>query len=253
MFRGFKLISVQVQGLFGNRPSHGLVSLDGVMPLAPELDTAGLLVRDPALWTAANQALYPGNLTLYNTMPHEIYTINWPTSASTPANAMLLNFLNRTAALIGANITAFNIQNAWTANTPAGAPASLTTLLNITYPVGLALSEAVTRRTDIFQILISKEQTALVRDPWYAAYAAANDGRLPFVDPQPLVRWAFGDSYPAQTLTDAVTNKTIFMDWWNNNILVANTSSDTCTNRFIFYVGSTASTNYRNRLVVFSR
>ena len=33
----------QVQGLFGNRPSHGLVELTGVMPLAPELDTAGFL------------------------------------------------------------------------------------------------------------------------------------------------------------------------------------------------------------------
>ncbi|KAL8906709.1 MAG: hypothetical protein Q9171_006170, partial [Xanthocarpia ochracea] len=31
----------QVQGLFGNRPTHGLVDLTGVMPLAPELDTAG--------------------------------------------------------------------------------------------------------------------------------------------------------------------------------------------------------------------
>ncbi|KAL9038422.1 MAG: hypothetical protein Q9214_005289 [Letrouitia sp. 1 TL-2023] len=33
----------QVQGLFGNRPTHGLVELTGVMPLAPELDTAGFL------------------------------------------------------------------------------------------------------------------------------------------------------------------------------------------------------------------
>ncbi len=33
----------QVQGLFGNRPSHGLVPLTHVMPLAPELDTAGFL------------------------------------------------------------------------------------------------------------------------------------------------------------------------------------------------------------------
>ena len=33
----------QVQGLYGNRPSHGLVPLTGVMPLAPELDTAGFL------------------------------------------------------------------------------------------------------------------------------------------------------------------------------------------------------------------
>lgn len=33
----------QVQGLFGNRPSHGLVPLTGVMPLAPQLDTSGFL------------------------------------------------------------------------------------------------------------------------------------------------------------------------------------------------------------------
>lgn len=34
----------QVQGLFGNRPSYGLVELTGVLPLAPELDTAGFLL-----------------------------------------------------------------------------------------------------------------------------------------------------------------------------------------------------------------
>ncbi len=33
----------QVQGLFGNRPTHGLVPLTGVMPLAPQMDTPGFL------------------------------------------------------------------------------------------------------------------------------------------------------------------------------------------------------------------
>jgi len=42
--------------------------------------------------------------------------------------------------------------------------------LNITYP-----------------ILVSQEQTKLVRDPFFADYAAAHDGRKPFVDPVPLV------------------------------------------------------------------
>ena len=36
----------EVQGVYGNRPTHGLVSLEGVMPLAPELDTAGFLYDD---------------------------------------------------------------------------------------------------------------------------------------------------------------------------------------------------------------
>ena len=33
----------QAQGVYGNRPTHGLVPLTGAMPLAPELDTAGFL------------------------------------------------------------------------------------------------------------------------------------------------------------------------------------------------------------------
>jgi len=45
----------EVQGLFGNRPSHGLVALDGVMPLAPELDTAGFLTRASRFLIMASQ------------------------------------------------------------------------------------------------------------------------------------------------------------------------------------------------------
>jgi Asp-tRNA(Asn)/Glu-tRNA(Gln) amidotransferase A subunit family amidase len=48
----------EVQGHFGNRPSHGLVSLTGVMPPVPELDTAGFLTRDPVLWGKAQKVLY---------------------------------------------------------------------------------------------------------------------------------------------------------------------------------------------------
>ena len=37
-------------GLFGIRPSHGRVSLQGVMPLAPSLDTCGWFAREAALF-----------------------------------------------------------------------------------------------------------------------------------------------------------------------------------------------------------
>lgn len=221
-----------VQGLFGNRPSHGFVSLDNVMPLAPELDTAGFLTRDPALWQAASEVLYTGLAFNYTAFPKTIYTLNYPTAASTPGNAVLVSFLQKLTSFLGANTTALSLASAWTANPPAGAPAGvpLSTILNITYP-----------------ILISQEQTKLVRDPFYAAYGAANQGRKPFVDPAPLARWAFGDSYPASALTDAVNNKTLFMDWFGSNILVANTSSASCSNAIALYVGSAANPNPRNQ------
>jgi amidase len=44
-------------GLYGWRPSHGRVSLDGVVRFAPSYDTVGLLARDAALLRLAAQCL----------------------------------------------------------------------------------------------------------------------------------------------------------------------------------------------------
>ncbi|HEY8057636.1 MAG TPA: amidase family protein, partial [Acidimicrobiales bacterium] len=44
-------------GLYGWRPTHGRVPLDGVHPLAASLDTVGLLARDPHLLRTAAGAL----------------------------------------------------------------------------------------------------------------------------------------------------------------------------------------------------
>ena len=44
-------------GIFGWRPTHGLVPLDHVHPLAPSLDTVGLLARDPDLLRHGAEAL----------------------------------------------------------------------------------------------------------------------------------------------------------------------------------------------------
>jgi amidase len=46
-------------GLFGFRPSHGALSLDGVVPLAPSYDTVGWLARDAALLAQVGAALLP--------------------------------------------------------------------------------------------------------------------------------------------------------------------------------------------------
>ncbi|KAI4095792.1 MAG: hypothetical protein LQ339_007155 [Xanthoria mediterranea] len=219
----------QVQGLFGNRPSHGLVDLTGVMPLAPELDTAGFLCRDPSIWKAAGTALY-ADLPFYNTYPQTIQTLNFPTNASTQASGAALIFLAKLQGFLRAKTTTtLNLTASWTASKPAGAPATLAGLLNTTYPT-----------------LISKQQTRLVRDPFYAAYAAVHDGRRPFVDPAPLVRWAYGDSLPESALEQAQTNKTIFMTWFNSNIL--RNDSTTCSDSLLLYTGG-SNTAYRNEYI----
>ncbi|MFI5909154.1 amidase family protein [Dactylosporangium sp. NPDC051541] len=46
-------------GLFGFRPTHGAVSADGVMPLAPSFDTVGWITRDAQTLTAVGDVLLP--------------------------------------------------------------------------------------------------------------------------------------------------------------------------------------------------
>ncbi|KAJ0344228.1 hypothetical protein COL154_010600 [Colletotrichum chrysophilum] len=220
-----------VQGLFGNRPSHDLVSLDEVMPLSPTLDTPGFLTRDPRIWDAAQKALYRDNYTSFAgaevVYPKTVYTLGFP-SDETPAGQMLNKFAASLAAFLDTNVTEFNLTEAWASSGPESVKGlSLTEVLGATYAT-----------------LITKEQTALVRDPFYADYAAAHDGRRPFVNPVPLARWAWGDTQPASALDDAKANKTLFMDWFNTAVLAPTPSS--CSSGFLLYVGSAGAASPRN-------
>jgi amidase len=46
-------------GIFGFRPTHGAVPLDGVLPLAPRFDTVGWFARDAALLERVGHVLLP--------------------------------------------------------------------------------------------------------------------------------------------------------------------------------------------------
>ena len=46
-------------GLYGIRPTHGAVSLEGVVPLAPSFDTVGWMSRDPKVLQQVGEALLP--------------------------------------------------------------------------------------------------------------------------------------------------------------------------------------------------
>lgn len=214
----------QVQGLYGNRPSHGLVTLEHTMPMAPVLDTAGLLARDPLVWKAAAQAMYGSNVTLSSAYPANIKTLAWPAEASSIANGLLIDFLANVTNFIGANTTAYNVTASWSSDNPDLEP--LATMMDLTYAV-----------------LITKQQTPLVREPFLADYAAAHDGRTPFINPVPLARWGWGDNQTA-TLEEGIANKTSFMAWANRTFLAP--SAQTCSESLVMYVGSTARTNYRN-------
>jgi hypothetical protein len=214
----------QVQGLYGNRPSHGLVGLEHTMPLAPVLDTPGLLARDPIVWIEAAKAMYGANVSITDTYPRDIQTLDWPTEADSVADELLIDFLGNITDFLQAKATAYNMTAAWSEDNVDLEP--LSTLMNLTYA-----------------IIITKQQIPLVREPFFADYAAKHDGRTPFVNPVPLARWGWGENQ-TMTLEEAIADKTTFMTWTNDTVLAP--SSETCSKSLLMYVGSVGSTRYRN-------
>jgi hypothetical protein len=218
-------------GCFGNRPSHGLVPLDGVMPLSPNLDTAGFLTRDPLLWHTAAKALYLTNITSnFSTFPSKILTTGFPVAANTEAQAIQLDFISKLQTFLNASApVSITASDLWAANSPPAANgSSLSDFLGIAYPT-----------------LIAQQQYQLLTLPFYADYAAANDGRRPFVDPAPLVRWAFGQvNVTADASEQALGNKTVFVEWWEGNVVVP--SKESCSESLLVYPQSSAGTSYRN-------
>ncbi|WPB04145.1 uncharacterized protein RHO25_008789 [Cercospora beticola] len=215
----------QRQGLYGNRPSHDLVSLENTMPLAPELDTAGLLTTDPILWTEAAQALYLSNITISHSYPKQIKAYGFPQNVTSSGDDLLLDFLNKVSGFLGADVAEYNIEAPWNVTSDLD-----TTLSDLTYLT--------------YGTLIAKRQASLIRDPFFADYAAAHDGRRPFIDPAPLVRWTWGDSLLETAVEEANANRTLFADWFSDHVLVPN--KQTCSDSLLLYVGSQATVNYRN-------
>lgn len=214
----------QRQGVYGNRPTHGIVELKHTMSLSPTLDTPGLLARDPVVWRETAKAMYRDNLVTSKSFPRKLKTSGWPTTENSTADTLLVNFLGRLTKFLDVEAEPYDIWTEWRRDNPSKAP--LESLLNITYA-----------------IFISQEQIPKVRDPFYRDYAVKHDGRRPFVDPVPLVRWDYGEKSGA-TLEEAKANKTTFMSWFNSAVLPPNET--TCSDSLLLYVGSEGSIQYRN-------
>lgn len=194
------------------------------MPLSPHYDTAGLLARDPILWADAATILYTPNMTDSAVYPQHILAVGFPTNTTKKLDQMLKLFLHNLTDLLSASVSEFNLTERWAAGNPTAEP--LLSIINSTY-----------------EVLSAQEQGLLVRDPFYADYAAQHDGRRPHVNPAPLRRWALGDNVNA-TMEEAVANKTRFMDWFNGSVLKPDSVS--CSSDLFVYVPRTPAPKYRD-------
>ncbi|EPS93046.1 hypothetical protein FOMPIDRAFT_1136888 [Fomitopsis schrenkii] len=222
-------------GVFGNRPSHGAVLLDDVMPLSPPLDTAGIFARDAHMWAAAGHWWYQ-NFTSFPAFPRKLlfpteyfggsYLTNPPEPGT--AAAVFNKFIMAMETSLGITRTEIDLDSLWGNSSLSASHGSLETMLYATYPN-----------------LITMDQTKLLAEPFMAEYAAANRGRKPFIDPVPLSRWEYGWSQPTDAYEEQFANKTTFMNWFTSEVVVGG-DADSCSESILIYPQSSGGTTYRN-------
>ena len=119
-----------LQGVFANRPSTGAVSLDNVLPLCHELDTAGVFARDAATWSRVMHAWYQ-NFTNYRDYPKRLFYPNssFP-SSNTASGALLEEFIVKVEDFLGTKREFVDIASHWEESHPSNTPSNITDLLN---------------------------------------------------------------------------------------------------------------------------
>ena len=124
--------------------------------------------------------------------------------------------------------TEIDLDSLWGNSSLAASHGSLETMLFATYPT-----------------LITMDQTKLLAESFMAEYASANRGRKPFIDPVPLLRWEYGWSQPADAYEKQLANKTTFMNWFADEVVVGG-DPESCSESILIYPQSSGGTNYRN-------
>ncbi|KAF5646088.1 glutamyl-tRNA(Gln) amidotransferase subunit A [Fusarium tjaetaba] len=222
-------VPAEDNGVFGNRPTHGLASLSRVVPLGPEFDTAGFLARDTKIWSKACKVIYSNLTTNYTRYPKRVLTYDLPSAKDaslSESDRVITQFVDKLVKFLSANLATFNYTEEWSRSHPKGTPSDLQEFAGLTWAV-----------------ISAKQQTRLVRAPFFKDYAAAHDGRVPFVNPSTNGSWSWSDTL-SNTLDEAVVNQTTFKNWWNMVMLPKN--AETCSESLMLYTFKEATPAYRS-------
>ncbi|TIA28271.1 amidase signature enzyme [Aureobasidium pullulans] len=156
-----------------------------------------------------------------------------PSSLSSEASTAIENFLHGLESFLGTNRTIVNVTQQWTETRPGNTTADINELLNTTYAV-----------------LTTVDQWNLVGKPLFADYAAAHDGRTPFINPNPLARWQWGqETNSNSSYSAALHNMTMFRDWWQISGFGA-PDNTTCSESIFAYIWDIGVPSYRNRYFI---
>ncbi|KAF1808169.1 amidase family protein [Eremomyces bilateralis CBS 781.70] len=239
-----------VSGTYGNRPSQGFMSLEGVMPLGGSTDTAGVFSRSPYDWVKFARAWYTPELYQdTNTTGLEPLVVPpaltaWPSTILYPVDYLPLNnsaaqpvleeFIAGLQRVFGMQVREFNFTESI-----------------------LTASDPVARNVSAFSgatsVIAGYSQWTTVGEPLVREYGAKFDGRFPPIDPSARSGWLrYANATSGRTpytyaeYVEAQAVRKYAADWYDSEI---QPSSDTQCSESIMLndIGTGGKPSFRER------
>lgn len=206
-----------VCGIYGIRPSLGAVSVSGVLPVAPLLDTVGLFARSAATLKIAVKTVLvppptlraPQITRIKYKLLYPIHTKNvsssssyrWfpcPNESSEAASAeyQFEQTIQKLENYLECSRTVFDLEDLWRETRPQGQSESLDQATGSIYTT-------LTTYTIVRELI----------DPFIASHKATRYGKTPFVDPIVKARHDHGRQITPSQFAAAVESAKVFSKW----------------------------------------
>ncbi|KAI1471951.1 amidase family protein [Daldinia caldariorum] len=230
-----------VSGTYGNRPSQGLMTLSGVMPLGAATDTAGIFARSVRDWVRFAKSWYVPEMyqdasitglspldapDSYAFPKRVLYLTDYLPLRNPAAEEVLQGFIRNLTAVFGMTVEEFNL-TAVVANTTDEVPKYA------------ALNNATA-------VINTMTQYRQVGKPLISAWAERYEGRFPPIDPAQRQRWK---AYDESVYTDELYNRSLrvkraAVDWFESTILYS--TPESCSESIMLWdIGTGGLPSYR--------
>jgi Asp-tRNA(Asn)/Glu-tRNA(Gln) amidotransferase A subunit family amidase len=217
-------------GVFGIRPSFGVVSNEGVLLEGPDFDSVGYHTRSPYTLQEFGKAWFADQTQLVNnhtSFPKRIIVPRnlWPV-ANNASQAIFTEWIGKLSTFLNATVETTSIGEFWnaTANKPDTVFASYMQFVGFN--------------------LIWKNQLDNVITPFRKAYAAAFGGRTPFINPFPAARYQSAEIITDKDVSIAYEKFSFFKDWFGKQVVKSD--PDSCSESLFLIPMATGDVSYRN-------
>ncbi|KAK5076662.1 hypothetical protein LTR51_002345 [Lithohypha guttulata] len=240
-----------VSGTYGNRPSQGMISLQGVNPLGAAQDTAGVFGRDPSTWAQFGRNWYIPDL-------HQDSSINGLEPLVVPdSNDFPSTIYYDPDYLPVRNPAANQLVQQFYANlsTAMGIDTVTTNLTRTLMDSPIRAVHNTTYRNNASTLLNTRTQWVEVAEPLLTAWAERYDGRFPPIDPARRPGWVARTpaNFTQAQYDNALAIKRNFSEWMNHDFLGnGNPTMGSCSDSslWIYDIGTGGLPSYREQTLL---